>query len=115
MNYSTTEFNLTPKEESMVKYFLENNECGAKTAGELLDDNYSCKCIEDLREDLLLSNNEIGGLLSSLQEKNVIYLDDRDGPIYEGTSRIAFMNFEPDLYWISESYLESLDSDAEFY
>lgn len=73
--------------------FLKNNSCGAKNSRDLLRDNFSCKCIEDLREAMSKhTKNQIGGFLSSLQEKNVLVLEDRSG--------------ESDLYWVNDSWLK---------
>lgn len=114
MNYSNSEFILTEKEINFIQTFIKNNDCGAETPEDLLSDNYSYQCIEDLREDFDLSNSEIGGLLSSLQEKNVIVIEERDGPIYEGSNRLKRFSYEPDLYWVNESYLESLNPTERF-
>jgi len=35
--------NLTEKETIFIKTFLKSNDCAAETAGELLEDNYSCQ------------------------------------------------------------------------
>lgn len=99
--------NLTKREQEFILKFLKANGCNASTSEDLLEDNFSCQCLEDL-EDVFpeLSKNQIGGFLSSLQEKNVLWLDERDGSICKSKSRIAMMNFEPDLYWVNDSFLE---------
>lgn len=100
---------LTENEKDFLLNFLENNGCGAETPRELLDDNFSCQCIEDLRYIFPnLSNNQIGGYLTSLQEKGVIYLDERDGAVCESSNPIKKLNFEPDLYWVSNEFLEEI-------
>ena len=97
--------NLTNREQEFVLKFLGATGCGAESCEELLEDNFSCQCVEDL-EDVFpeLSKNQIGGFLASLQEKGVLQLDERDGPICK--SKSAMMNFEPDLYWKNDSFLE---------
>lgn len=115
-DYSNSEFELTENESIFIKVFLSNNGCGAETPEALLNDNFSCQCLEDLRELFSgLSNNEIGGYLSSLQEKSVIWLEERDGSICKSNNRMARLTFEPDLYWVDDSYLESLKADVNFY
>lgn len=116
MSYSTKDYKLTDNEQDFIQKFLYNNGCGAETPSELLGDNYSCQCIEDLREEMTdLSPNQIGGYLASLQEKGVLTLDERMGPICEvGASRMKRFQFEPDLYWANEDYLEQLDPDLDF-
>lgn len=111
INYSTTEFKLTENEQTFIKLFLANNGCGATTPEELIDDNYSCQCIEDLNECTNYTPSQIAGYLGSLTEKNVIWIEDRDGSVCKSKSRVAQMNFEPDLYWVNESYLESLPKE----
>jgi len=90
--------------------------CGAKTPEELIDDNFSCQCLEDLYSIFdYLNKHEITGLLSSLQTKGVINLEERSGPIYEGTNKIESFNFEPDLYWCDTEYLKTLNNTINFY
>jgi len=113
--YSTKSYNLTEKEASFIETFLSENGCGAKTPEELLDDNFSCQSLGDLSELYDLNKHEIAGLLSSLQNKGVLWLDDRDGPEYTGSNRMKELSFEPDLYWVSDEYLEELDKEVEFF
>lgn len=122
MNQSTTselsnsEFSLTEGEISFIHKFLSSNTCGAETPEDLINDNHSCQCIEDLYEHFPnLTHNQVGGYLSSLQEKNVLVLEDRDGPICKSKNRVKQMQFEPDLYWVNEYYLKSLPSELRFY
>lgn len=96
---------MTEKELNLFKIFIEDYE----SPEECLSDNFTCQCIEDLREATGLSNHELGGTLSSLQNKGIIYLEDRDGPFCESKNKTQQMNFEPDLYWVSDDFLESLD------
>jgi len=113
-NFSNKEFVLTEGEQQFIKKYLDHNDCGATTPGQLLEDNFSCHCIEDLRDIFGLTNNQIGGYLSSLQEKCVITLEERDGDICKSKNRIIQMNFEANLYWVNDSYLESLDENLSF-
>jgi len=112
-NYSSLDYQLTQKEEGFIKIFLSENGCGAQTPENLLADNFSCQCIEDLGDIFTgLSNNQIGGYLSSLQEKGVLMLEKRDGPKATNKNR---WTFEPDLYSAEEGYLQSLSSNLDFY
>jgi len=100
--------NLTKREQEFVLKFLENNDCGASNSEDLLEDNYSCLSIEDLREVMTLSSNQIGGFLSSLQEKGVLTLEDDRG--YEFKPFTSEKEYLPDLYWVNDSFLqENLD------
>jgi len=115
-NYSNTDFTLTEREQSFIKIFLSENGCGAQTPEELIDDNFSCQCGEDLEEIFgSLSRNQVGGFLSSLQEKQVIWKEERDGDFCKSSNRATQMNFEPNLYWVNDSYIESLPSELDFY
>lgn len=69
LGYSNKNFSLTLNEEKFIKTFLSENGCGAQTPDDLLSDNFSCQCIEDLNGIMSLTKNQIGGYLSSLQEK----------------------------------------------
>jgi len=110
---TNNEFNLTEKEQKFMTEFLQSNGCGARTAGELLEDNYSCQALEDLRE-FDFSAHQIAGLISSLEEKGCIWKEDRDGDICTSKNRFKQMTFEPDLWWVSEEYLESLPLNEAF-
>lgn len=115
MNFNNKQFKLTEREQDFIQKFLDNNGCGARTPCELLDDNFSCQCIEDLRSIFHeMSEHQIGGFLSSLQTKGIIFLEYRDGPVCESNDRIKQLMFEPNLYWITEDYLKSLDQDLLF-
>ena len=113
-NYSNEDYNLTKKETAFIKMFLNENGCAAVSPENLLCDNFSCQCIEDIREWSSLSANVVGGLLSSLQEKGVLMYEERGGAICKSTNYATQMNFEPDLYWVEDCYLESLDPELEF-
>jgi len=98
--------NLTKREQEFLLEFLKNNGCGAQSSEELLDDNYSCQAVEDLREIMSdLSPNQIGGFLSSLQERGILYIEDDRG------SEVDFKTRKrkklPDLYWVSGDFLEN--------
>lgn len=95
-------FNLTNNEQKFINAQLKNNGCGAETAESLLVDNYSCQSMKDYREILPnLSDTQIGGYLSSLENKNVLYRDEDE---WRGNT----------LWWVSDSYLESLEPTAKF-
>ena len=111
--YSNKEYNLTKNEQVFIKTFLSENGCGAKTPEELLEDNFSCQCLEDLESTFSgLTRNQIGGYLSSLQEKGVLTFEKRQGARANNKNMYTF---EPDLYWVDESYIETLDADLDFY
>jgi hypothetical protein len=107
--------NLTEKENLFIKEFLKSNDCGATTPGELLEDNYSCQTIQDIRE--LFSNDfspkQISGILSALEQKGIIWVEERDGRNEPKSLKKAW-NFEPDLFWVSETFLEELPADTKF-
>ena len=108
MNILPTEpeviLNLTENETRFFKQFLALNGCGATSPKDLLEDNYSCQCIEEIFDCTDYTHKEIGGYLSSLQTKNVLWLDERDGPYCKNNK----WDFEPDLYWISDITLAEL-------
>ena len=107
--------NLTKREQEFISEFLNDNGCGAATSIELLEDNFSCQCLEDLQEVFpKLSKNQIGGFLSSLQQKDVLWVDERDGDYCKSKSRVKQMTFEPNLYWVNDSFLEELNPIWKF-
>lgn len=113
--FSTSEFQLTEKEQEFIRRYLAINGCGATNPEELLCDNYSCQCIEDLRDEFSdIGVRSMSGLLSSLEEKGVFYIERRDGLECTSKNRVAQFNFEPDLYWVNEMYLESLPENVTF-
>ncbi len=94
---------MTQKEERFIKEFLIDNGCGAGTVNELLEDNFSCQCVEDLKEAQGLNAQEIGGFISSLEKKDILWIEDRIG--------------DPDLFWVNDSFLEEISKeqgDIEF-
>lgn len=104
--------NLTKREKEFLLEFLKNNDCGAKSSEDLLEDNYSCQCIENLQDVYPeLSKNQIGGFLSSLQEKGVLWIEDNRGTDYNCITlkkeKLA------DLYWVSDNFLEE-NRDLKF-
>ena len=107
-------FNLTEKEQAFITEFLKSNGSGANTPAQLLNDNFSCQCWEDLREFKDFTVHQIPGLVSSLNSKGVIYLDERDGKVCTSKSKAKQWDFLPDLWWVSESYLESLPLNEAF-
>ena len=99
---------LTEKEQEFIKKFLSFNGCGTTTSEELLDDNFSCQTIDEIEELFQnLSKHQIAGLLSSLEAKGIIWIDERDGLRYNGKNKLQEMNFEADLYWVSDEFLEN--------
>ena len=113
--YSNEKYSLTEREQEFIKHFLSENGCGAQTPEVLLGDNFSCQCVEDLRDTMNLTANQVGGFLASLQEKQVIWCEDERGDdiviTKNGPKRVPL----PDLYWVDDNYLESLDPDLDFY
>jgi len=99
---------LTQNELEFYKKFLDANDCGANTAEELLEDNYSCQTHLNLR-DLFpdLSNNQIGGYIASLTTKGFLYTEEGDGPLIN-ESQLRNFAFTPDLIWADEDGLEIL-------
>ena len=112
MDLSTTDFDLTEKEQKFVGLWLANVDNGAETIEDLLADNYSCMCLEDFdeRPDFFnYSAHQVSGFLSSLQDKCIIFKDIRDGDrCPKGAGIAKQFSFEPNLYWINDSYLCSL-------
>ena len=115
--YSTKNYQLTEKEEAFIKAFLASNGCGAGTPEVLLGDNFSCKCMEDLTEELeeTYSPHEIAGFISSLESKGVLNIEDERGDEIVHTKRGLKRKKLPDLYWVNKYYLEELDADLDFY
>jgi len=97
----TQDFNkdFTKGEQEFILKFLSNNECGATKSEELLQDNFSCQSLEDIHDIMSEYNkHQASGYLSSLENKGVIYIEERRG--------------DCDLYWINDSFLE--DYSLEF-
>jgi hypothetical protein len=95
LKLDTKSISLTKKEENFLRSFLVNNGCAARTPSDLLEDNFSCQALEDIFEQNPdLNKHQISGLISSLIEKQIIWIEER--------------NTDCDLYWISEWYLEEL-------
>lgn len=106
--------NLTEKESIFLTKFLANNACCADTPSQLLGDNFSCQTTKDLI-NLGYSKNEVAGFISSLESKNVLMIEnDRgfedDHIVIKGVKQKLL----PDLYWVTDSYLEQLESDWDF-
>ena len=112
---NNNKYDLTENEQFFMIKFLANNGCGAENADDLLGDNYSCQSMDDFNElfsDLL--DQQIGGFLSSLEQKGVIWADNREGEMCMAGDLL------PNLWWATESYLESLNlnwsfTDASFF
>jgi|SaaInl8_200m_RNA_FD_contig_101_186627_length_8541_multi_3_in_0_out_0_9 hypothetical protein len=98
--FSNDTYNLTEKEQKFIQTFLSMNDCGAVNPEELLADNFSCQCTDDLKAQTTYSAHEIAGYLSSLSEKNVLEIESR--------------NSNPDLYWVASDYLETLPKELSF-
>ncbi len=66
--------NLTEKEATILAAFIrEGIDCnGAATAEELLSDNMTCMSATDLCDTLGWNKQEVGGVMSALQEKGLI-------------------------------------------
>ncbi len=106
---TTTTYNLTENEQYFIIRFLANNGCGAETADSLLGDNYSCQSMEDFNELFEnLSDQQIGGYLSSLEQKGVIWADEREGEMCMAGDSL------PNLWWATEDYLEALNPNWSF-
>jgi len=101
---------LSKKELNLFKVFIKDY----KNLEECLSDNFTCQCIEELRDITGLSNKVIGAILSSLQDKGIITLEERDGAVCKSRIKIQQMNFEPDLYWLSDEFLKSLNPELDF-
>jgi DNA-binding MarR family transcriptional regulator len=95
-----TQFNLTNLETILINTQLQENGCCAETAEELLGDNFSCISMRDFRENTKLTSQTIGGGLSSLEKKGVIWRDD------DQEDNI--------LWWVTEDYLESMNPTQKF-
>jgi len=96
---------LTKKEQEFILKFLNNNNCSANSSIDLLEDNFSCQAIDELRDIMPeLTSNQIGGFLASLETKNVLMLEEDRG--YEYNPFTKKKEKLPDLYWIEDSFLE---------
>jgi len=114
--FSNVDFTLTVKEQKFIQLFLANNGCAANNAETLLVDNFSCQCMEDFDDGLFedYSIHSVSALLGSLEKKAVIFCDVRSGKRCKSTNSTTQFNFEPDLYWVTESYLKSLNPETKF-
>ena len=82
---------------------LTNSGYDEYTPEDILMDNFSCNTIEDIREIFkdTLSNKQISGLIGSLENKGVLWVEERNG---------LEDKFEPDLYWVDDDFLETLEN-----
>ena len=104
MNYTNDEYQLTSGEQVFMQRMLADNGCNASTPEDLVDDNLSCQQMMDFKLiNPNLNKRQIGGYVSSLIIKGVIWHDERD--------RID----GDDLYWVDDGYLESLPQDLQFH
>lgn len=90
---------LTAKEASFIREFLRDNGCGAGTPNDLISDNFSCNCVEDLCDSQNLNAQEVGGLISALDKKCILWVEERDR--------------DCDLYWVADWWLEALATDGQ--
>ena len=88
--------NLTDKEYYVLSMWLKNLENGAKTPEDLLQDNYSWQNVSDLSELTKLPKESISGIISSLQDKNIIVVEDNN------------------LFYIDEDYIANLPMWLKF-
>jgi len=94
---------LTANETTFLNAFLDYNDCGAETPASLLNDNHSCQCMEDLQELFpMLNKKQIGGYLSSLIQKEVVSLEERDDYFHQKF---------PDLFWVNDEFLQEMDQE----
>tara|TARA_R100001244_G_C5114123_1_gene121879 strand:+ start:224 stop:640 length:417 start_codon:yes stop_codon:yes gene_type:complete len=112
-------YKLNENEQFFMIRFLANNGCGAQTPDSLLGDNYSCQSMEDFNELFEnLSDQQIGGYLSILEQKGVIYADERIGEgghfVKKGKNVIFVEEDLPTLWWATEDYLEGLNPNWKF-
>lgn len=89
-------YELTEKETSFVNVMLEVNRSGADAWKSLVVDNFSCVDTSDLKS--VGNRKVIAGLISSLEEKGVIEIEDR--------SDVG----ERDIYWFTMSFVEFMAS-----
>ena len=75
---------LTEKEKELVKIHLQQfeNNCDGKTLNDMINDNYSWINIKDFQNKSNLNKHQIAGVVSSLVEKKVIYIDDENDTLY---------------------------------
>jgi hypothetical protein len=100
---------LTRKEQIFVKHFLTDNGCLAEDAESLLCDNFSCQCIEDLRNAFPeMNKHERAGILGSLVKEGIIWIEDDRG--YDHFERKNL----PDLFWVNNYFLETLPQNKPF-
>lgn len=115
-NYQPQTVELTANECAFMMSYLSSNGCGARTPDDLLSDNYSCQAFEDLVDMFPeLSEPQIKGTLGSLINKQILWIEDDRG--YEYPFDIKGRNNPklPDLYWVSEWYLEELNPELKFW
>lgn len=92
---------LTELETNFFYRFAANNDCGAETPSDLIDDNHSCQAFEDFQSLFPeLNDSQIKGYISALDSKQVISIEERKG--------------DCDLFWVTDSFLETLKADMTF-
>ena len=89
---------LTPLEKQLLLHMLKENCSCAKTPDELYQDNMSCHDMESFHDRFPeYTAYHIGGILSSLIQKKVVYLMERDD--------------DTDLFWVNDNYLLTLPQE----
>lgn len=91
---------LTSKQKKVLKYFLQENPLKSKNAEELLGDSYSFQNLENLKEQNLLPEKTLFGVLGSLVKSGHIIKDDKHEVAFEDAKVV---------YFVSDEYLESID------
>lgn len=111
-------YDLTENEMYFMIRFMANNDCGADTPDYFLVDNYSCQDMESLTNLFDLNEQQIGGYLSSLEQKGCIWKDERIGEggkfVKKGKNVFLVREDLPTLWWLSTDYLESLNPNWNF-
>lgn len=71
---------MTQKEFQVIKAWLNltTEECGAETASDLLEDNYSWASFQELVNATGLEMNTVKGILGSLTKKDYVFIDSDD-------------------------------------
>ena len=100
---------LTEKEQTLFNAHREvaHEGNGCTTIKGLLADNFSCATVNDFKRLTGFSKHTIAGLISSMTEKGVMYIE----PRWKEEKL-------PDLYWIDSDYLEELltgEQDSTFF
>ena len=88
---------LTAGEKAFIVAFLKSNQCGAKTANELLDDNFSWQNAESFcHENEQYSVHQFGGFVASL-----------------GWAGKGVLTQDGDDFYVNECFLEKLSEEGK--